>query len=367
MECKENENDNKMIEIICPDLSGKTISVRALSECEKVYLNMSKKQYLTKANRLSNESAIFLGEICVESQESYHAYRSKLIAKMQKAEDLGIRINVFCDLCVRIIGDKGEDCAPIVEQKTLEFIFKLELELAREGVNLELIQALQGGVKFRISGDTLSVCDKIVLFRVLAKRVASLVGIDITYMPKPFFDKKRMGISYLFCVQGEKRKSFCEGVILHTPELLSFCASTVNSFLSIKDFSPYLCYGAEECGISLFDEDDCMNFCFEFCDLLANPYIALSSILTAGIMGIEDELCLRDKVDEITPTVQKDCARLPVDLLSSVELCQASGFIKEVLGESDGREYYLEKIAECKRVPASSGESEQRSAYFDFF
>ena len=73
-------------------------------------------------------------------------------------------------------------------------------------------------------------------------------------------------------------------------------------------------------------------------DSAANPYLAYSVILAAGLKGIEDGYELPDEADENLWSLNRDEARkaglqrLPQDLREALDLMEESELVRDVLG-----------------------------------
>lgn len=367
MEIKK-EQLNDMVEYFCPDISGRVLCVRA-KRSDKIKLDLFQEKYLSVVNCFNNSDMVVAE---YEPDFGKRDFRSMLVQKVDALQKLGIRTTVFCDLKLRLFYPKDNHCSEfLIKNQAYTAYADFEQTVLKEcgarGVDISFSKVENDIVTFRLSGDIVIVCDEIVLVKVIAKRVASARGIGLTFMPKPFFDEKRCGLTLAIELISDSVQSFCEGVILHSPEILCGACSTVNSFLSLQDFSPYLFYGADESVIKCKADSSKALIKLEYCDLLCNPYIAFTFILQGGIMGVENGCALRDEVKEITPSEQKDCERLPSSLADSVEIAFSSGFLSFALGESGARDFYNLITARCKELDQNSGEDEHQLAYFDFF
>lgn len=369
-------------ELFYSDITGKTLGLSVdkdyLKESFSIQVGKDFWGEIKAGFTFSESKGFYIAECVVQGDEDFLDFRKKLLKKQAKIEELGIKISVNSRIPIRII-EKSQDGfstpkglsneAPITNSKIFAFLKNLCSECKSKGIDIDYFLADEDGlVILSVKGSFCEVADKIIFIKVIAKRLSEKFDLTITFMPKPFFDKKGGGLDVIVKVEGEKRKNFFEGVLLHSPESVCMIASTVNSFARIKERSGYICHGkGTDVLFRSWEGEDTLIFEYDFGDILGNTYISFCSIIESGIMGIEQNLVLRDSVDEITPAVQKETGRIPFSLEEAIEISWSSGFMKGTLGESSARAYYTEKKKESVSFDKTSGEKEQRYKYFDFF
>ncbi len=323
-----------------------------------------------------NGQKVHIAKSALLGGEEFMDFRSKLSQKAQEVKEGGLTFFAKIEINLLLLDKNGrkvlcqEDFSPILSNEVTKFIDVIFDECKKCNLTLLSARAKEVGyVTFSSEGEALTLADFILLFKVIAKRVAQKFGYLCTFMPKPFLEEKGEGLGIELEIKGERRESFLEGVILHSGELLSLCSANVNSFARFLPAEKYryICYGKENALFCEVPKRDCLCVKFDFCDLLQNPYIIFCAILEAGLLGIENGLSLREVIFEVTPSVKKELDRLPSSLLEGLELGEASGFLRRVLGESASRIYYELKKKEAESIKENAGEEEHRKRYFDFF
>lgn len=369
-------------ELFYSDINGRTLSLVTENKLIEYTFSFSSRKDFSAEMRagfsFSPKSEFYIAEYLVHGGEDFLDFRKKLIEKEEQTDKYGLNLKISCYISIRIF-DKTVDgiklpegffaFAPIANPKINIFLDELFGRCKRAGVDIDYYYAEGDGLAtIFLSGSFCEIADKIVLFKVIAKRLSERSDLAITFMPKPFFDKKGGGLGLEVSVSGDKRLNFFEGIILHCPESLCMICSTVNSFARLKEMSGYICHGkGEDVLFQTEEKEDVFNFKFDFGDLLGNTYITFCAIIESGIMGIEQNLALRDGVEEVTPSVQKETGRIPFSLEEALEIGWSSGFITSTLGESAARIYFAEKKKECESLDKTSAESEHIARYFDLY
>ncbi len=172
----------------------------------------------------------------------------------------------------------------------------------------------QGRVQMR-SGSALQTADQIVIYKNVVRSVASAHGKTARFLPKPFSGDGcismfvhhalwRDGVNLFHDPQGwaymsEAGRWFAGGLLRHAPALLAFCAPTVNSYRRLLPGNP----GTERelsttrtsavCRVPAGTSGPVpasrrVKFCSA--DPSANPYLAFSAMLMAGLDGIEGRI-----------------------------------------------------------------------------
>src|ERR687890_520243 len=227
--------------------------------------------------------------------------------------------------------------ADLRDQIVLE-LDALGLEVERS--HHEVGTAGQAEINYRF--DTLaSSADKIMLFKYVVKNVAHRHGKTATFMPKPVFGDNGSG---MHCHQslwkdGEPlfydergygglsdiARWYIGGLLKHAPSLLAFTNPTVNSYHRLVpgyEAPINLVYSARNrsacCRIPISgDSPKAKRIEFRVPDPSANPYLAFSAMLMAGLDGI------KNKIEPPAP-VDKDLYELPPEEALGIEKVPAS-------------------------------------------
>lgn len=208
--------------------------------------------------------------------------------------------------------------------------------------------------------------DGLVVLRHAVFEASSRLGITSSFMP--ISGGGQCGLLVDLCIKGDRTTllKFCAGVILHSPECTVFTNSSHPSYVRLNSSgcAHYVCYGKADGALFGMDfSQDGVRLRCEYADNTGNPYLLIASILEGGAMGIEHDAKLPDEVDELNPSVTSSLVRLPMSLKEALVLCEGSGFLKRLLGESGASLFFRLKSEECKAFDTVVGEGEYLAYY----
>ncbi|MGA2685873.1 MAG: type III glutamate--ammonia ligase [Verrucomicrobiota bacterium] len=231
--------------------------------------------------------------------------------------------------------------------------------------------------------DALTMGDRYIFFRHMAKALAEKHGLLATFMPKPFADKTGNGAHFnmslanartgknLFAVPPEKDPrglglsplaySFVAGILRHGRALCAALAPTVNSYkrlirrgaMSYYSWAPvFNSFGTNNRTNSIripMGGGRCES---RNADSSCNPYLAAALVLAAGLEGVREELDPGDphheNLYELSPAELETIGvqELPRTLGEAVEAFAADPFVEQVLGPGLRNEFIKYKRAE---------------------
>lgn len=234
--------------------------------------------------------------------------------------------------------------------------------------------------------DALTMCDRYVFFRTLAKHYAEEEGLLATFMPKPFADKTGNGAHFnmsLFDLQTGANLFKCDpkddprglgltplayhfiaGVLRHGPALCAAFAPTVNSYkrlvrrglMSYFSWAPvFNSFGTNNRTNSVrvpMGGGRCES---RNADSACNPYLAATLVFAAGLQGIREKLDpgapQEDNLYELSPAdlAARGIQELPRTLHEAVEAFAADPFVTEVLGQGLRDEFIAYKSEEWRQ------------------
>ena len=207
--------------------------------------------------------------------------------------------------------------------------------------------------------DVLQAADDIVTAKFVIKAVADRCGMQATFMPKPVFGKTGSGLHLhqsLFKngenVFGDQRqrlnlsqvaKCYINGLLEHAAGLTAITNPAVNSYKRlVGGYEAPVCTTWSSRSRDSFlrttttaDKDQKIEL--RNVDAIANPYLALASILQAGLDGIEKE---REE-----SLIDREQNYLPQDLNEALEELKKDEVIQTVLGE-----YIINKFITAKKI-----------------
>lgn len=233
--------------------------------------------------------------------------------------------------------------------------------------------------------DALTMCDRYVFFRTLAKHYAEEEGLLATFMPKPFPDKTGNGAHFnmslydpgtgrnLFACPKEQDPRglglsalayhFIAGILRHGPALCAAFAPTVNSYkrlvrrglMSYYSWAPvFNSFGTNNRTNSIrvpMSGGRCES---RNADSACNPYLAATLALAAGLEGIREKLDpgkpQEDNLYELDPAAlaARGICELPRTLGEAVEAFAADPFVTRTLGQGLRDEFIHYKSEEWR-------------------
>ena len=232
--------------------------------------------------------------------------------------------------------------------------------------------------------DGMTMADRYVFFRYLAKKIAADEGLLATFMPKPFADKTGNGAHFnmsladaatgnsLFKAQaGEEDRyglrlsalgySFIAGILRHGRSLCAAFAPTVNSYkrlirrgaMGYYSWAPiFNSFGTNNRTNSVrvpMAGGRCES---RNADSACNPYLAGALVLAAGLEGVREGLDPgKPQVDNLYELTDAELAArgvqpLPKTLAEAVQAFEDDPFIEQVLGAKLKQEFISCKRAE---------------------
>ncbi|HEX4265592.1 MAG TPA: type III glutamate--ammonia ligase [Verrucomicrobiae bacterium] len=217
--------------------------------------------------------------------------------------------------------------------------------------------------------NALTMADRYIFFRYMAKAIAAKHGLLATFMPKPFADKTGNGAHFnmsladaktgknLFAIEPEADPrglglsplgySFVAGILRHGRALCAVLAPTVNSYkrlirrgaMSYYSWAPvFNSFGTNNRTNSVripMGGGRCES---RNADSSCNPYLAAALVLAAGLEGVREQLDPGDphheNLYELSPAELEKIGvqELPRTLAEAVEAFAADPFVEKIIG-----------------------------------
>ena len=223
--------------------------------------------------------------------------------------------------------------------------------------------------------DALTMADRFVFLRQMAKQVAESIGAIATFMPKPFANDFRSGAHFnmsltdasgknVFLAKGTDAAAnplatkyglnttdlclhFTAGLLKHAPALTAVCCPSFNSYKGLiaqgdlpeMSWAPVLrCYGKNNRSAML--RLPMSRPCVEnrAVDMGVNPHLAAALSLAAGLEGIRLKLDPGEPLNDNLYSLSKgderkrQVTRLPQTLLDAVRAFEADELVAETFG-----------------------------------
>ena len=203
---------------------------------------------------------------------------------------------------------------------------KIMLALIEAGVPVEVqhhevATAGQAEIDFKF-GTLVQTADRLMAYKYIVKNVCHNLGYTATFMPKPLFGDNGSGMHVHqslwkgdtplfydengYALLSETARHYIGGLIAHAPALLALCAPTTNSYRRLVpgfEAPVNLMYSARNrsaiCRIPMYSSSPkARRVEFRAPDPTANPYLAFSALLMAGLDGIQRKLEPPAPIDE---------------------------------------------------------------------
>ena len=212
--------------------------------------------------------------------------------------------------------------------------------------------------------DALSMADNVMTFKTVVKEVAIEQGVYATFMPKPLTDQPGSGMHTHFSLfEGDKNaffdasaeyhlsntaRKFMAGVLKHAPEITLVTNQFVNSYKRLwggGEAPSYVSWGHNNRSalirVPLHKPEKAQSTRIEYraMDSAANPYLAYSLLLSAGLKGIEENYELQVETEDDVWSLSDMERRamgieaLPQSLDHAIRKLEESELAAEVLGE----------------------------------
>lgn len=194
---------------------------------------------------------------------------------------------------------------------------EMTLLLQQAGLNVEMHHSEVGSSQQEIDlvYTTLTeMSDWQMMYKYIIKNVSKRHGLTATFMPKPLFGDNGSGMHVHnslwrddealfydedgYAMLSEMALYYIGGVLKHTPALMAFCAPTTNSYRRLTpgfEAPVNLVYSQRNrsAGIRIprySDSPKAKRIEYRCPDPTANPYLAFSAILMAGLDGIKNRI-----------------------------------------------------------------------------
>ena len=212
--------------------------------------------------------------------------------------------------------------------------------------------------------DALTTADNIMTFRTVVKEVAIEQGVYATFMPKPFSEHPGSGMhTHLSLFEGDANafyepgaqyqlskigRQFIAGLLRHSAEISAVTNQFVNSYKRLwggGEAPSFVCWGHNNRSalvrVPLYKPNKGQSARVEYraIDSAANPYLAFSLLLAAGMKGIEEGYELPPEAEDNVWTLSDSERRalgyspLPASLDHAIEFMEESELVAETLGE----------------------------------
>jgi glutamine synthetase len=336
--------------------------------------------------------AIACADLSWHGQPYSHDSRAVLKRQATAAEALGFRVNMGVEPELYVLREVNGEWRPFVPDDELNIPtrgYDLETTMRADpflapmvryinalGWNLYSFDHEGGDGQYEFNfgyTEALTMADRTVIFRLMAKHVARTLGCIATFMPKPWSEAFGSGAHFnlslanpttgenLFkAVENNGRKGgpsytdlayhFTAGVLHHSDAITAVVCPTVNSYKRLEPYGlmremswapVYRAYGHNN--RTLMCRLPMNRHCLELriADAGCNFYLGAAMTIAAGLDGVRRKLDAGEPVefntydlDKQSELTQRDIRRLPRTLGDAIEAFSKDELAKETLGEA---------------------------------
>ncbi|PTD94157.1 type I glutamate--ammonia ligase [archaeon SCG-AAA382B04] len=235
--------------------------------------------------------------------------------------------------------------------------------------------------------DGLKTADNIATFRVLVRAIAELNNLHATFMPKPIAGINGSGMHTHMSLFNDNKNVFYDksdeyqlsktayyflgGLIEHAPAITAVTNPTVNSYKRLVpgyEAPIYMAWSSVNRSALIripgADKSKGTRLEYRSPDPSCNPYLALATMLQAGLDGIEKQIqapeAITENIYELTEEKRKQYGiqTLPENLKQAIEALKQDQVILNALGDHVAQKFIEAKEAEWNEYKAQVSEWE---------
>lgn len=243
--------------------------------------------------------------------------------------------------------------------------------------------------------DALTTADNVATFRSVVRAIAAEHDLHATFMPKPIAGVNGSGMhTHLSLFEAGENvfhdgsdeldlsataKQFVAGILDHAPAITAVCNPTVNSYKRLVPGyeAPVYVAWSDRNRSTLVRKPAARTPTASRIELRSpdpscNPYLAVATMITAGLDGIERGLDapapVRENIYEFDAERREahDIDTLPATLAQSLDALKADGVVMDALGEHVTEKFLRAKRAEVRDYRVSVSEWE-KDRYLETF
>jgi len=228
--------------------------------------------------------------------------------------------------------------------------------------------------------EALTMADKTMTYRIVAKEIARKMGYYVTFMPKPLFGENGNGMHVhqsLFKDDinafhdpkdqynlSQLAKSYIAGIIKHAREIAAVTNQWVNSYKRLVpgyEAPVYISWARRNRSTMIRvpmykpGKEQATRIEFRSPDPACNPYLAFAVMLAAGVKGIEENYPLADPIEEDIYEMDGEARKraginsLPGNLFEALQEVEKSELVRETLGDHIFNKFVANKKIEWDR------------------
>ena len=233
--------------------------------------------------------------------------------------------------------------------------------------------------------NAMKACDSTFLFKLMAREIAFKNDLLLTFLPKPIPERGGSGFHVNMSLRNSSGKNiisesgklsetsryFMAGLMNHHESLSSFLAPTVNSYerLAPASMAGYWANWAEDHRLVTLrtstKSEKSARLEHRTGDCSCNPYLAVTALLQAGILGIENKYPLQDPEDLDGLENVRAKRHVPSNLLNALDTLEKDTKLCGRVGDLISKAHIFLKRDEAKRLDGKTLD-EIRDYYLPF-
>jgi glutamine synthetase len=344
--------------------------------------------------------AWFSSDLYYHDQPYPACSRVMLKRVVEKAQQMGFSFNLGVETEFYVLRKVDGQYLPLVESKykgitpaydlhqtvqSMPFLDRIVKHMNELGWGVYSFDQEGGHGQYEIDfayQNVLTMADRFIFFRYMAKSVAQSIGVIATFMPKPFSDDFRSAAHFnmsladsagknLFEPDGENQYNlpfsqlglnFVAGLLNHAPALTALTCPTFNSYkgLIAQGDMPDISWAPVLQGYGRNNRSAMLRlpmnrYCIEnrAPDISCNPYLAAAFSLAAGLEGIEKGLDPGEPLqgnlyDQLGQDAEQR-KRLPMTLLDALRAFAVDPLVAETFGAEFQQIYLKQKMKEWEQ------------------
>jgi glutamine synthetase len=212
--------------------------------------------------------------------------------------------------------------------------------------------------------DALQMADTVMTYKIVVKEIARKYGCHATFMPKPIFGQNGSGMHcHQSLFRGKKNaffdpgdqfslsdaaKGYIAGLLRHAPEITAVTNQWINSYKRLVpgyEAPVYICWARRNRStlvrVPMYKpgKEQATRVEYRSPDPAANPYLAFSVMLAAGLAGINNKYDLPAPMEQDvyhmsdSDRTAAGIKSLPGSLNDALQLTEMSPLVREALGD----------------------------------
>jgi len=339
---------------------------------------------------------LVFGNVCEKDGSPYKSdFRSGLLGLCEDLYEKGMTINVAPEVEGFLMKGKmaeqeydekkGFELATMsgyfnsLPQDTLRFFIDKFAEVQRAmGFENEKDHPEVAPAQFELNykySVALDAADQIQLYKLLARQVASSMGLTASFLPKPLqeisgsgmhtnISISMEGVNIFYDENGEfglsdEAYSFLTGILYYANDLCLVMNASVNSYRRLDPAHE----APNEIKVSAVDRGSMVRIPVgnektsrvEVRTVApdANPYLCLFALIKAGMKGMEASTAEMENMKKIV--FEDKVKKLPGEIYTALACHESSDFMRDIMGEDAHGKYWSIKTAAADRCPRELG------------